>query len=289
MVNTLMRWIGSMVFTRVLFVLCLPACNPQFGYPYLASQLQLDALRYPPHLALVHYLKQSNADPQVCNPKHQPSVKNIEPRVLNLILKAGRQRKIPITHVYSCTSFILDHVPPTLLEGYLRVVSVNYGKVLRSKPLDIETADAFRDLLLYSPQYPNQPQALRNATRKLFVRMKADVAGRDDRRKAQQFHLQGLFETLELDDNHWQGQPVTASVIQHLSNSDTLSIFRARLSDPELKRESKYEQIRRSIQASSYPNLQAQSNTVLKSMLRWGQNRVNRAQYPLGTIYFDII
>jgi hypothetical protein len=259
-----MRTDRVMMRPWLLLALLAGACA-HYEYPYARAQLAVDSRAHAAD-ALVHYLRQPNADPHACDPRQRPAVAQVDPDVVEAVAEGLGDGRIRGEVAETCLSLALAALPPAELAPALASLSRVCLKVARL-PGGAAPLAVLERLLVLSKPASDHPEALAELARDL-----ANELGHGALPPATQASAQRMVAAYELSQGRWQGQPVTPERIAAERDEGSLAMFAARLPGAPLRRRAQQELVRRRALASAFAEVREHADEVVARVLASGRN-----------------
>jgi hypothetical protein len=265
---------NAAVFALTVVTLTAAGCAaPRIQLPMTASDLATHAGTD----ALITYLSQPDADPEVCaSPGAHLEDGGDLPADLPSALVAG---KIPPQTWGPCVALLLPSLDQRQASEFANAVVRSAAAILADRRTDptirsrrVETLA--RVYLERAPGGVATDEAVREFDHALY-----SATGPDVLRAAS-----ALSVGLELERGRWRGRPVdTASLDTMASDVGVVLLLRAarRLPDPALRAKAERLVVRQRIAASPFPEVRAAAESVESLVLRSGTNTISIADHPV--------
>ncbi|MGV3622567.1 MAG: hypothetical protein ACO1OB_17240 [Archangium sp.] len=254
-----------MRFAVILLALAASGCRHAFPLPYSASQLRVDAAEEWSGEALVHYLKQDDADPAVCDVRTEVLPRQDE-TLVDPFVASLEDNELELPTWKECASRFVKTMEAEPRELFLeRLAHAVWWLLNQDDPAG--RLQTIQDVLIKRPREDSPALAL------LLERLLT--------RKNEKFELdvsrtfESMLTTLELGRGQLNGKPVTLDVIDETQDERLIFRMSKRLPSLELREAARVRLVRLRIARSPWDEVKNRAAEVERSVLttgRWPQS-----------------
>lgn len=255
-------------------VCALASCT--YSTPYSAHSLAQDSVD-DPRRALLNYLSQPNADGRVCSSAAKPRAHGIDAKVLKAVVKALDKDKLKRGATLTCLELVLAELPDAEREDTLMFVASRYAKALSQ-----DRARTLHKLVMKVASQPADAAILANTRKQLKTKLASKSYSHTSAREAAAF-----VDMLGLLVGEWQGELVERETILAETDRHRLRLFAEKLPDEALARLARGQLIRLEAQASTYPEVTDNLDSVVEGVLNTGRNALDLESHTIVSANFD--
>ncbi len=268
---------------RALLALGLVGCaTAQLEMPMTAAR----AVQYNNGPALVAYLGQPDASPQLCDVQGTgPHLPAMTPELRKALVDGLHYGHIPPATFRRCANAVMKRFSAEDTASLFDALFDAYHKMLVAKDLDGNPSEVERLSTIQRMYLDRQPGRDPHPAvlTPLLADIRAALAKKQLGRIATRFG-QELLDTVDIEHGTWQGQNVDAAVMDALAkagNELTLHRFTERLPSEPLRIEASRRVVRIHIALSPFAEVQQAGPELEQAMIATGHNAVKLADHPV--------
>ncbi|MFO0595309.1 MAG: hypothetical protein U0228_08395 [Myxococcaceae bacterium] len=249
----------------VLSLGVLAGCKHTFPTPYTMTQLSQDSERWPGE-ALVHYLKQENADVAVCELGSTNALHRLDDDLVDPFVTALEEENLRAERWQACATKLVPSVQRELREYFLG----RLAKVVLALLTD-ETGAA--RLIAAHEVFASRPREPSPSLDALTERLLGFDRGRLPPGLPPVFD--SLVTTLEFDKGSYLGKPLTVADIEANQDDGLLMRMATRLPTEDLRNAAKHRLVQLRIARSEWPEVKNRAAEVEAAVVatgRWAQS-----------------
>jgi hypothetical protein len=269
-------------------VLLAAACGPQFPSPMTAGQM----MQFDTGDALVAYLRQPDASTTACDLRAKgPHITGYSPDVRDALVDGFSDGKLPPDVFQGCAEAAFKSAPADQQVALLDAVVDAYAHLVDNSHLADDPPRAAR-LAVAARLYLDRRSGL-DADPTVVAPIVDKLRDKLTNKKLSQIgaaSARELVASADIERGVWQGQPVTAAVLDALAadgNEMALARFAARLPQPELREQAARRIVRVHITLSAFDEVRGNAAAVEDAVVKDGHNRVTVADHPLVRAWYD--
>jgi hypothetical protein len=254
---------------------CAPALS--FPTPYSTGALARDSQTHPAP-ALIHYLGQADADPEVCDlGRAGDRLARADEQVAKALLDAMLERRISPDTWRRCQTAMLPRLPEVVATAVLDRVAARLADLLPDAEAGVAERVSAESLVRLLCDRPPEVKPSTAAMDELVAELDDLLAdadlGRETRRLAAE-----MKEAVDLERGAWLGERVTPVSLGVIDDLALLRRFALRLPTPALQRAARRRIIDLKVAASTFAEVKARPEAVVEVVLEKGRNPVPLAQ-----------
>ena len=254
-------------------------CTRRLGYPYSTQELARDA-RDRPRVALIHYLGQANADPEVCRRSSTGAgLARVDASVLAAVAEAIAAGTVKPGPAGSCLGIGLDGLPSPEARELLAALAEVYLEALQER-VPRDNRGALHAVLRDSTLARDNPDVLEPLERALNAALEAQSLA-----PGAYLFAEELRDALGLAHGRWRGAPVTTALVEAQDDA-TLELFVKRLPRESQRDLARRELVVRRVARSDNPDVARDAQAVVQRLLDTGRNAIDLERHPLISARF---
>ena len=247
-----------------ILLLCATACHHRFPLPYTSAQLVQDSSKWPGE-ALVHYLKQPNADVAVCTLAAPNTLRRADQELVDPFVAALEENQLGPERWQGCATRLVPALPPASRE-------LIYGRLARVILRLLEVEQSLARLIAANEVLATRPQEPSVALEELLHSL--SEWPRQKLPPALPPVFDALLATLELEHGKLAGVQLTEVDITNTQDQSLLMRMAARLPAPALRAAARRNLIKLRIANSETQEVRARAAEVEAAVMetgRWAQ------------------